>query len=164
MAPAPAAPVVDRTRIYASTKLNQKLDENLAESIRAYIDHSFEEITQRIEVLNKEWGMERLLELSASALITVALASLLFTSRGSLLKKLILPVSASAFLMQHAIQGWCPPFSVLRAFGVRPSAQIFSEKIIMKLLRGDFAPLLEHLSHKDRDIVEKILGTVRLYA
>ncbi|WP_243685307.1 hypothetical protein [Methanosarcina barkeri] len=51
---------------------------------------------------------------------------------------LILPTIASAFLLQYAVQGWCPPVSILRGLGFRTRQEIDLEKYALKTLRGDF--------------------------
>ena len=43
------------------------------------------------------------------------------------------------FLLQHAVQGWCPPLPFFRANGVRTQSEIDEEKFALKALRGDFA-------------------------
>ena len=50
----------------------------------------------------------------------------------------VLPALVGAFLLQHAIQGWCPPVSVLRRMGVRTTREINHERFALKALRGDF--------------------------
>ena len=52
---------------------------------------------------------------------------------------LVLPLMVTAFLLQHALQGWCPPVPLLRRRGVRTAAEIASERAALKSLRGDFA-------------------------
>ncbi len=67
------------------------------------------EIHERIQALDREWDIERVLKINASAL---ALAGLLPGARGD--KRLLaLPAAALAFLLQHGVQGWCPPVPVL---------------------------------------------------
>lgn len=50
----------------------------------------------------------------------------------------VLPALAGAFLLQHAIQGWCPPMSALRRLGIRSTSEINHEQVAFKVLRGDF--------------------------
>lgn len=45
------------------------------------------------------------------------------------------------FLFQHAVQGWCPPVSLLRRLGFRTSSEIDAERYALKALRGDFKEL-----------------------
>jgi hypothetical protein len=47
----------------------------------------------------------------------------------------------TAFLLQHALQGWCPPVPVFRRLGVRTTAEIDRERYALKALRGDFKRL-----------------------
>jgi hypothetical protein len=42
------------------------------------------------------------------------------------------------FLLQHAVQGWCPPLPLLRRLGVRTADEINEERYALKALRGDF--------------------------
>ena len=44
----------------------------------------------------------------------------------------------TGFLLQHALQGWCPPVPVFRRLGVRTTAEIDRERYALKALRGDF--------------------------
>jgi hypothetical protein len=58
------------------------------------------------------------------------------------MKWLILPIIASTFLLQYAIQGWCPPIYLLRRFGFRTRQEINLEIYALKALRGDFDEIL----------------------
>ena len=49
-----------------------------------------------------------------------------------------LPALVTAFLFQHAIQGWCPPLPILRRMGYRTMREIDIERTALKALRGDF--------------------------
>ena len=44
----------------------------------------------------------------------------------------------TAFLFQHALQGWCPPVPVLRRLGFRTVYEIDRERFSLKAIRGDF--------------------------
>ena len=56
---------------------------------------------------------------------------------------LLLSGLVPAFLLQHAVQGWCPPIAVLRRFGFRTRGEIDAERTALKALRGDFEGLPE---------------------
>ncbi len=58
-------------------------------------------------------------------------------------KWLWLSAGVAGFLLQHALQGWCPPVSVFRRLGVRTRSEIDREKYGLKALRGDFEKPLE---------------------
>jgi hypothetical protein len=57
---------------------------------------------------------------------------------------LVLPGLVSAFLLQHAIQGWCPPVPVLRKLGFRTSYEIEEERRALKALKGDFEQAMDN--------------------
>ena len=43
-----------------------------------------------------------------------------------------LPGFVTAFLFQHAVQGWCPPVPLLRRLGVRTAREIELERSALK--------------------------------
>jgi hypothetical protein len=49
-----------------------------------------------------------------------------------------LPAAVSGFLLQHAVQAWCPHIPVLRRLGFRTSFEIEQERQALKLVRGDY--------------------------
>ena len=91
-------------------------------------------ISRRLQELDEEWDIERAIEANAAA------ASLLGLTFGLLGRSrwFLLPAAASGFLLQHAVQGWCPPIPVLRRLGFRTSFEIEQERQALKLLRGDY--------------------------
>jgi hypothetical protein len=95
-------------------------------------------IERRLDELEEEWDIERVLETNASALAFAGLALGTSVDR----KWLALPALVAAFLFQHAVQGWCPPIPILRRFGVRTVREIDDERTALKALRGDFATLV----------------------
>jgi hypothetical protein len=50
----------------------------------------------------------------------------------------MLPGLVAGFLLQHAVQGWCPPVTFLRRGGFSTAAEIDQERCALKALRGDF--------------------------
>ncbi len=49
---------------------------------------------------------------------------------------LALPALVTAFLFQHAVQGWSPPLPILRRLGFRTAREIDEERYALKALRG----------------------------
>lgn len=92
------------------------------------------DLTDRIRSLNTEWDTERVLEVNAAILILLSSYLGVRTSRCWFL----LTGTIGAFLLQHALQGWCPPLPIIRKWGVRTEDEINAEKMVLKLLRGDF--------------------------
>nr|WP_255436436.1 DUF2892 domain-containing protein [Tessaracoccus sp. MC1756] len=94
-------------------------------------------ITQHIKDLDRAWDVERVLEANASTLMLLSLGLSRLHSR----KWLWLTAAVPSFLLQHAIQGWCPPIEVIRRLNVRTRKEIEVERTALKALRGDFAHL-----------------------
>jgi hypothetical protein len=92
-------------------------------------------IDARLRELDQEWDTERALEAFAASFNLLGISLGLSVSR----KWFALPGVVSAFLMQHALQGWCPPLPLIRALGVRTAAEIDQERYALKAARGDFA-------------------------
>ena len=124
----------ERVRKSTPAATNQSVDEKTLQNIREYVNASPETIKKRLKDLNKEWDIEKTLEVNASSL---ALTGLLL---GALLNKrwFLLPVVVTTFLLQHGLQGWCPPLPLFRKFKIRTAREINEERIALKILRGDF--------------------------
>jgi len=128
-------PTTYRIKIHTNKKVNQKIKEKTLNNMDIYGKRDTKEISDRIDALNKEWDIERTLETNAGALILIGSTLGLITGkkRWSVLTGIV-----GGFLLQHAIQGWCPPLPILRKMGVRTSSEIDGEKYYLKYLRGDF--------------------------
>lgn len=125
-----------RVRAASSSQANARIDEETEASVRRSAQ-SKSKIEQRLQELEQEWDIERTLEANAS---TLALTGVLL---GALVDRrfLWLPGVVATFLLQHALQGWCPPVEVFRRLGIRTRREIDTEKYALKALRGDFADL-----------------------
>jgi hypothetical protein len=96
-------------------------------------------IDARLRQLDREWDIERLLEANAA---TVALAGVLLGASVDR-RFFLVPGVVAGFLLQHALQGWCPPLAVFRRAGVRTAREIEDERQALKALRGDYAGVAE---------------------
>ncbi len=133
------APKEDRVRAQTKSEINRKFDRQLEQRLRFYAVQDKETITERLAELDREWDIERTLETKAASLSLLGIVLGITSSR----KWLVLPLVVGGFLLQHAVQGWCPPIPVLRRMGVRTRLEIEQERYALKLLRGDFAGLRE---------------------
>jgi len=124
----------DRVRRNTSAKINENIDVDLQKSIEYYKNRDAAVITQRIEKLDREWDIERVLEVNMSTVALSGIALGAFKNR----KWLIFPAVVLCFFAQHALQGWCPPLPLFRKLGYRTRKEIDKEKYALKLLRGDF--------------------------
>lgn len=91
-------------------------------------------IEDRLRELDREWDIERVLEANAATLATVGAALGLLVHR----RFALVPTVVGAFLLQHAVQGWCPPVEVFRRLRIRTPQEIEAERYALKALRGDF--------------------------
>lgn len=123
----------DRVRKNTSNKANLEIDKSIIDNITKY-STSTEQIASRIEVLDKEWSIERALELNMSIISLLGLGLTIFID----FYWILLPIVVLLFFIQHALQGWCPPLPLFRYFKVRTRAEIDKEKYALKVLRGDF--------------------------
>ncbi|MFL6664694.1 MAG: hypothetical protein ACJ8G7_21165, partial [Rhizobacter sp.] len=48
------------------------------------------------------------------------------------------PAMVGGFLLQYAIQGRCPPVTLLRRLGFRSSGEICDERCGLKMLQGEY--------------------------
>ena len=126
-------PTSERVAANTADEINQRIRRQTEGSVAYFADRP-EEIARRLDELDEEWDIERTLEANAA---TLALSGVVL---GAAVDRrfLILPAAVTAFLLQHALQGWCPPVPIFRRLGVRTAAEINRERYALKYLRGDF--------------------------
>lgn len=118
--------------------VREQIRRNTDMSIAYFASHP-EEIDQRLDELDQEWDIERMLQLNASALSMFGLVmGIVGRSRW-----LLLPLAVQGFFLQHAIQGWCPPAGLVRRMGVRTRAEIEAERYALKAIKGDFRGVID---------------------
>lgn len=122
----------DRVRQHTSDRANARIERELECSIHHFA-RRLDDIEHRLGELDSEWDIERTLEANAAAISLAGLAASLFWR-----KAVILPMVVAGFLLQHAVQGWCPPLAIFRRLGVRTMREIDRERYALKSLRGDF--------------------------
>ena len=118
----------DRVRRSTSEARNRQIDRQTDSSIARYSRSDPAEIRKRIADLDREWDVERILEVNASTLALTGLVLGLTVNR----KWLALPGIVLPFLLQHGLQGWCPPLPLLRRMGVRTRGEIDREKYALQ--------------------------------
>lgn len=136
----------DRVRAVSQDRINRQIDQQARDRIQQHEYSSEADLSQRIEELDREWDIERILAVNASVLSLTGLALSGVQSR----KWLLIPSVVLPFLLQHAIQGWCPPLPILRRLGIRTRKEIDQEKYALKALRGDFGYLTTSPSESGR--------------
>lgn len=126
-----ATSISQKTTPETNAKIRLKMEQRLADF---QSDDKSPLITRRIGELNQEWDVERTLQTNFATLSMVGLGLATLVNK----KWFFLALGVPAFMVQHALQGWCPPLPVLRKLGVRSSRGINDERFALKAMRGDF--------------------------
>lgn len=130
--PATTQRVVLHSAPWKTRRIEQRMERRLG-----YFAAHPEGIGRRLAELDAEWDIERVLETNASSLALLGLTLGATVNR----KFFLMPALVMGFLLQHALQGWCPPVPLFRRLGVRTQSEIELERYALKALRGDFGPL-----------------------
>ena len=125
-----------RVPLNTDEHINRRIRCETAASIRYFVANP-DQIDLRLRELDEEWDIERAIEANAS---TLAFAGVVLGATGDR-RWLLLPALVTGFLLQHAVQGWCPPVPILRRLGFRTAHEIEEERTALKALRGDFKEL-----------------------
>src|SRR3954470_10402468 len=101
---------VDRVPNRTSDSVNEAIRDETERRIEQVKRSGRAAIERRLAELNAEWDIERTLEANA------ATVSLIGVTLGATVDRrwFALPAVVGAFLLQHAVQGWCPPLPVFR--------------------------------------------------
>lgn len=123
--------VWNHTQLECNEDIKNLTIQNISKAVESYDEV---ELNECLRQLDHEWDIERILETNASFFMLISLGLGLLKSR----KLLVLPVIIAVFLLQHSIQGWCPPLVLLRRLKRRTQTEIDQEKFALKFHRGDF--------------------------
>jgi hypothetical protein len=134
--PATDARVPRHTR----ARVNQRIHAKTLHDVTRYINVDPSLFDERIRELQRDWDIERTLEANAAGVALAGLALGVAVDR----RFLAIPFAVAGFLLQHALQGWCPPLPLLRRLGIRTSAEIHQEIIALRILRGDYLDRVEY--------------------
>ena len=124
----------DRVTANTAPEVNAQIRRRAEMSLAYFADHP-DQIDRRLRELDAEWDIERVVETNSAALSLVGLTMSILTGRR---RWLLVTLAVQGFMLQHALQGWCPPVPVLRSLGVRTREEIERERYALKVLRGDF--------------------------
>lgn len=124
----------ERVERHTPNHVNERIYRDMRKRVAECYALDDEEIDARIQELEQEWDIERTLETNAATAILAGLALGTFSNR----RWYLLSAAAAGFLLQHALQGWCPPLTFFRNRGVRTAKEIHEEITALRALRGDF--------------------------
>lgn len=123
-------PTITKVNRNTSTEINKIIQQKAEKTIHDLEDKSNKDIMDRIRQLDYEWDTERVLEINFAVIVLITSK----LSLGGHKKWMALSGIASLFMIQHSIQGWCPPLPVIRKFGIRTASEILDEKAILKTM------------------------------
>ena len=123
-------PTAKRVELNTKDKVNDKIKRQTMDNIASYTYKSKDNIATRMLELDEEWDIERVLATNAASAIIIS-TILGFSAN----KKWHYATGiVGAFLLQHALHGWCPPVEIFRRLGVRTCSEINFEKEYLKSL------------------------------
>ena len=146
----------DRVKEATPTSINEKIENDTWTRVGSYATRSSDEVSARIEEVDKEWDIERYLGVNMS---TLALAGLAVAALSRNKHWNILPAVVLAFFFQHSVQGWCPPLPILRRLKKRTSEEIEQEKYALKVIRGDFSDVASGEHQEIEKLKQAIIKT-----
>jgi len=134
-----------RVPLHTNAAVNARIRRQTEENVRRLAYAGAEAIEQRLRELDAEWDIERTLEANA------ATATIVGSILGATVDRrfFVIPGLVAGFLLQHAVQGWCPPLPIMRRLGFRTAREIDEERNALKAMRGDYrAPsMMEGFGH-----------------
>jgi hypothetical protein len=122
----------ERVSMHTAEWKNQRIQQDMEMRIWYYAQNP-EKIDERLRELDEEWDIERALETNAATLALTGTVLGMFSR-----KYLLIPTVVTGFLLQHALQGWCPPVPLFRRLGIRTQGEIEAERHALMVLRGDY--------------------------
>jgi hypothetical protein len=147
---------VDRVPEHTAERVNERIRRQMEERVARVAAAGPDAIARRLRELDEEWDIERTLESNASTLVAIGSGLALLVDR----RFALVPLVVGSFLLQHAVQGWCPPLPVFRRYGFRTQAEIEEERYALKALRGDFERVADGGSGRPADRAGQALRAV----
>lgn len=103
-------PTTTRVEQHTDGAINDAIRRRTEQRIASVGRQGEAEMNRRLEELDQEWDMERTLEAKAATLALVGLGLGACVNR----RFFILPAVVPGFLLQHAVQRWCPSVPIFR--------------------------------------------------
>lgn len=123
---------VERVPRSTAPEINERIRRRALASLARYRNAPREAVEARLAELKQEWDIERAIEANAASIALIGVILGAFVSPWFL----ILPAAVCAFLLQHALQGWCPPVPILRRLGFRTQPEIEAERLALRRMHN----------------------------
>ena len=122
---------VERVPLHTAQRVNAEIRRRSEETVASCAAEGSAAIERRLDELDREWDIERALEANAATVALIGLGLGATVNR----KWFLFPAVVAGFLLQHAVQGWCPPVPVLRRLGFRTQGEIEYERDLLRAVR-----------------------------
>jgi hypothetical protein len=120
----------DKAERNTSATALQHFDQQLQQSVASMKGADRATIERRLSELDREWNVERAIELEAPTMILLGLTMGSLSNR----KWFMLSAMAASMVILHNLQGWYPLLPVFRAAGLRTAEEIEQERMALKAL------------------------------
>lgn len=118
--------VDDRIRRHTAPRVMERIDQLTQSSLDATAGAGRDAIVARIKDLDREWDVDR--ALMANFALAGGLSFFLSQRRWGWTPWRPILGAQVAFLLMHAVVGWCPPLVIFRRLGVRTAKEISAER------------------------------------
>ena len=146
---------IDPVRTHTAAAVLRRIDETTLSNLARHADDGHGEIAKRLLELDREWDIDRTIELEAAATGLVGLALGAFVRE----RLLVLPMVVAASVFAFATTRRYPLLPAFRRLGIRSAREIARERHALKALRGDFADLaLDRASAPDRSVAQETVN------
>ena len=98
-----------KVQYHTNNIINDKIRNNTLNCINTIKDAGSIALSCKIDKLNDEWDTERVLETSAASFV---LAGSVMGYKKTKCSCFLFTGMVGAFLLQHALHGWCPPLPI----------------------------------------------------
>lgn len=127
------ATTTERVRNNTAPAQREQFEQQLRRNIAHYMTADKHQIDQRLAELDREWNVERMIEVEAP--IMIGLGALLGLTRSP--KWFGLSVFAAGMVIVHNTQGWYPLLRIFQRMGIRSQQHIEEERSALRVLRND---------------------------
>ena len=117
----------DRIRDETAPYVNERIDREAEGRIAFLKNQGHDAIIKRLAELEREWDVDRAVMANFAIVGGAAFTAGIKGRKGWL----YFFSSQVAFLLLHAVKGWCPPTTVFRRLGFRSRQEIDAEKFAL---------------------------------
>jgi hypothetical protein len=114
----------ERVRDNTPRHNNERIEFETARNVAYYSTLDEDAVNQRLSQLDQEWDIDRILQAHTAGMAIGGFLMGAVSNR----KWFVLPGLAGCFLMQYALEGWCPQLPILRRLGFRTAEEIVAER------------------------------------